>query len=189
METGSSEVQPASGWSNAQIATVALLGAGACLSLLAGVFRVLGYVVASRGRSRETAPKVDSAVAELGLQKSRADLLEKRNTPRGPEAYSAAAPEVDPDPFVVGTDDESDSNVSDKNIKSPRGRWAARPRRAVPATQVQPNEIRPITLLPKVRSRDGSLGTAIVVQNLDLPLDGSVGRDTDGEELPKNRRN
>ena len=158
METGSSGVQPASGWSDAQIATVVLLGVAVFVTLVAGVVNIL----MSRGRSRKAAAKVDSAVTELGLEKNRAELLKKdlsrrdilisRNTLSGPEAYPAAVPEVHPGPFVVGSDDESDNSDSDRSVESSQGRWAARPRRAVPATQVQPSEIKPITLLPKARS-------------------------------------
>jgi hypothetical protein len=72
-------------------------------------------------------------------------------------------------------------------VDSSRGRWAAQPRRATPATHVQPSEIRPITVLPKVRHQDGNLGTTIVDQNLELPLDGCLGRAMEGKESAKDQ--
>ncbi|KAK3290690.1 uncharacterized protein B0H64DRAFT_478991 [Chaetomium fimeti] len=146
------------------------------------------------------AAKVDSAMAELGLQMNRAELLTQelnrrdtfisRNTLRGPEAYSAAAPEAHPGLFVVGSDDEGDSSDSDSDsdsdsnndeiVESFRGTKAARSPTILLVAQVQPSQIRPITLSPKdqttilppeIQKQDDKPGTVIVDQNTEIPPD------------------
>ncbi|KAH6847327.1 hypothetical protein B0I37DRAFT_430806 [Chaetomium sp. MPI-CAGE-AT-0009] len=156
---------------------------------------------------------VDSVVAELGLQRTRAELLTRelnrrdtfisRNTLRGPEAYSAAAPETNPGLFVVGSDNEGDSsdsdsdNDSDESMGSFRGTKAVQPPTATPVTQVQPSEIKPITLPPKgqaitlpseEQSQDDNVGTVIVAQNNEIPLDDSLTGTIEKEESPEDRR-
>ncbi|EAQ83272.1 predicted protein [Chaetomium globosum CBS 148.51] len=208
METGSSEAQPASGWSGTQIALITVLAVVACASVLGFVVKILGCWLESREMTR----RVDSAVAELGLQKPRAALLQEKpnrrnisisaNTLRGSEAYSATVPAVQPLPFVVqpspsvvqpspsvgGRDDESDSSDSDGSVESPRGTSVVQPRRAVPATQVQPSEIKPIILLRRSQIYDGNLGTAVVDQDFEISLDGSLPQAIDKKESPMARR-
>ncbi|KAH6623560.1 hypothetical protein F5144DRAFT_365837 [Chaetomium tenue] len=208
METGGSEAQPASGWSGTQIAWITVLGVTAFISLVGFAFKTLCCCL----ESREMAPRVDSAVAELGLQEPRAALLKEKpnrrdisisaNTLRGPEASSATAPAVQPRPFavqprpfvvqpspsVVGRDDENDSSDSDGSVGSPRGTRVVQPRRAVPATQVQPSEIKPIILLRRSQIYDGNLGAAVVDQDFEISLDGSVPQAIKKEEPPMDRR-
>lgn len=161
------------GWSAAQIATVGVFSAATFAALLAIVYDSLKLWQ----RARETADKLDNAVAELGVQHgrftepqqevNRRDAFISRNLLEGSKAVAAAVlegfsrqyqdscpkPALN-DVSIVGSNVERSNNVDDDrgNGVEPTRDVAVEPAlcaSAISAVRVQPGQIKTIALVSR----------------------------------------
>jgi hypothetical protein len=183
------EVEETRGWDAAQIFLVSMFG----IVILAALLTSVVSLWKTKRRTKQMAAELDNAMAELGAERKRAASLDgrlrrqqafiDRNVLAGPEAYSAASPEVYPkqssnpgpnethsdDLFVVGSDDESSDGDGDDEEppRSPTPMAAVRVRRSA---------IKTIDLQPKA------------VQNQEAGMDATIARGRQPEDNVKDAR-